>query len=172
MKSRLETLVNVCLVVTCVLTSSLAVKQILRPSQESGRNSKGPPPPEYRVGDKLPPIDGLQYAEGNKTVVLFISTHCRFCADSLPFYKRLAELSEQSGFRVVIAASEPEALMSDYLRKNAVKVTAVRTVPPELFKVAATPTIIVADRDGKVAGYWRGLLNGREREVETALMGN
>src|SRR5262245_36452300 len=46
----------------------------------------------YHKGDSAPLVIGYDYYASPVTVLIFLSTHCRFCKDSIPFYQRLAAL--------------------------------------------------------------------------------
>lgn len=163
--SRLEAISNLCLIATCVVLSAGVVKRFwgadARPtiSQDAG----------YAKGEKLPPIEGLRLGEKPKTLLLFLSSGCRFCTESMPFYAKLSGARHLVGYQLVVLGKEPQNALVDYVSKHGVEADRVLTVRPGTLKVGATPTIIVADNAGRVQGHWRGVLGARESEVEGAL---
>lgn len=120
---------------------------------------------ELEIGQAAPSIDGVDYAARESTSVVVVSTTCRFCAASLPFYARLAAMPPGT---VVFAGWEDAKQLREFLGVPA-SVPVIRAEPQQL-GVGATPTLFVADRRGLVRGYWRGRLQeGQENEViETA----
>ena len=120
-------------------------------------------------GDVLPQVEGFRYSDAPKTLLLFVSTQCRFCTESMPFYKRLSTGKGRGTFQFVVVGAEPVNTLREYIGDFAVEPDRIITVSRGLFEVSATPTAIVADGTGRVRGYWRGLLRDRERELEAAL---
>src|SRR5665213_1996863 len=43
----------------------------------------------FQPGVKAPVVPGIDYGKSDRTLVMFISTHCKYCEMSLPFYREL-----------------------------------------------------------------------------------
>jgi thioredoxin-related protein len=86
----------------------------------------------------------------------------------MAFYKRLsAQPTLPAGaLQLSVVSVEPERQMREYLVRQGLDVP---TVVPGLevgFTMAATPTLVLADKSGKVVASWEGLLDAeREQDV-------
>lgn len=167
---RLETAVNLCLIATCIVVSAAAGKRLL--TKESAGATPGNilgRPTGYAQGDVLPTLEGIRYAEREKTMLLVLSSHCPFCTESMPFYSRIASSRHDGRLQIVVLGSESQTVLADYVTSHGLRVDQVRTLQPGVLKVVATPTIILADSAGRVMAQWRGVLRHREAEVEDVL---
>lgn len=104
---------------------------------------------------------------GRATLVLYLSADCRFCTDSMEFYRRLqtaAARSRTTDIAFQARAGEREFLA--YLAAHGFTEPAIvnRPVPPA---VRGTPTLILFDANGAVAGSWAGRLSA---DQESELM--
>lgn len=136
--SWLEKILNVVLIVTCVLVSGVAAKRLTQDAAPAAPDPRGQPQ-GYTKGEVLPPIAGVRYAEREKTVVLFISSHCKYCVESMPFYARLSNLRKSAGFQLVVVSSEATKTITDLLAENRCEADHVKTIGPDDLKVFATP---------------------------------
>lgn len=165
--SKLDKATNVAFIITCVILC-VYVSGKMVPSNRVA--SGGPPRLSYKTGDKLPAVPGVKYAEADVTVVLFVQSECRYCKESMPFYKRLADtLNSRGGAsrRLLIAASfEDEITTKDYLAGHGVRPDGISRIRPGTLAVQGTPTLFVVDRSGTLRGAWMGRLDASaEREV-------
>jgi thioredoxin-related protein len=160
MRLRLETVTNVTIIVTGVLVSSL----VLKTWTDSGRAQAMSQP--YRAGDEIGRVQPVDFSRTARTVLLVVRSSCTFCSQSMPFYKRLAELRTKNGtsFHVVALTTEPIATGERYFSKNGISLDAVASYTDGEIRVRATPTLIVVDRHGRVIRSWVGLLSGIEEE--------
>lgn len=159
----MEILANVCVVITCLI---VAISILRRPTPQTGRIPRSL---AYSVGESLDGT-GVEFRTHERTVLLFLTTKCGYCTESLPFYGRLAErLAKSRQARLAVLSPEPEALVKAYLSTHKVPIQEVMQVKAGVFRVDATPTIVIADRAGKVVGTWVGILREREKEVLAAI---
>lgn len=165
-RRALDTVVNVTLLVTCVLVSAAAFDHLWNRNTVNGRPPSGP---SYQLGEQLPQIDGINFAHASKTLILAVSSRCKYCTESMPFYARLAKERSAAGYRIVIVGFESEATLREYVGGHSLDVDGLKSIKQNDLKVSGTPTLILADASGKVQGEWRGLLGERETEVEAAL---
>ena len=129
-------------------------------------------PPEYHVGETFGRPDVIDYRLSERTLVIFINSTCRFCTDSMPFYRRLGlAFDHPQTVRVVAASFEDVETSRKYLASYDVNVDHVTKIERgEAPKLLATPTVLVLDKMGIVRGSWLGLLTEeRELEVNTLL---
>jgi thioredoxin-related protein len=161
---KIELLANVAIIVVAVLLSATLVKNYLvagpAPVRESNPRRA---PASSLIGEKvnLPDVD---WQKNERTLILAISTSCHFCTDSAPFYKRL--VAERGATRVVAVLPQSAGEGRDYLSKHGVAVDEVRQAGLDSLGVTGTPTIIMADKEGKVSSVWFGRLPPeKEREV-------
>lgn len=164
-RGKLEVFANLCLT-----AASIAVLVVF-----AGRLIKGDRPQSpaaasgYALGESLPQSEGLDYTAAEKTLLLFLSSRCEFCTESMPFYVQLSRWRQPGRFQMIVLGRERESVLSEYIGQHGLRVDGVRSVRGGEFKVSGTPTLILTSRTGRVVGYWRGLLRGREGEVEAAL---
>jgi hypothetical protein len=108
------------------------------------------------------------HAPGARLYVM-VSTSCRVCTDSLPFYRQLADAGRRAGGDVRFVGIERDDDIRAYLQRAGIGQPLVTSVarPPN---VPGTPTIVAVDAGGRVARSWAGRLNRRqEREVLAVL---
>lgn len=130
----------------------------------SHRSVTPPAPHTVAVGQKIN-LPGVQWPQGQQSLVLGISATCHFCKDSLPFYKQLA--SQVQGRVNVIAVLPQEQQEADAFLQNA-GITGVRVVSQNLAKIGVygTPTLLLVDGSGKVKASWVGELDaGRQKKL-------
>ena len=111
----------------------------------------------YQIGDTVPSIDGVDFAQAPAMLILFLRSTCKYCTESMPFYRQLTSSRRTVG--VVAVGTESEQVLGDYLAANQVTVDTVRSVEGGIWKVTGTPTVLLVGRDRKVLGVWVGRLD-------------
>jgi len=157
---RVELLANVAIIAVALVLGGVLVKRYLLTS---------PPPPAreslIKPGTSVP-LGDYDWAASDKTLVLVLSTECRYCTESAPFYRRLAERRAGGGkSRLVAVLPQPVGDAEKYLGGLRVKVDEVRQLRPGQLGASGTPTLILADNSGKVVDVWVGKLPA-EREAD------
>ena len=111
------------------------------------------------------------WAAHGRTLVIALQTGCRFCAESAPFYRRLAAAVQQSGKTHLVAALPQEpSVGKDYLRTMGIPIEDVRQTGLAAMKVPGTPTLMLVNGEGIVTSVWVGQLSvAEEAEVLAAL---
>ena len=123
------------------------------------------PPKAPEEGTQLS-VPGVSWGESNQTVVLALSDKCRFCAESAPFYQRLArEFSKRGDVRMVAVFPQKVDAGKKYLDELGVPVGQVIQASLDSLQVRGTPTLVIVDKNGTVTQSWVGKL-GSERESE------
>lgn len=118
-----------------------------------------------RPGDTvaLPDID---FAGAPRTVLVFVSSNCRYCTESMPFYRRLTGLRKAP---IIVVGYQPADVLRAYVNSQGVFPDAVVSATPSTLAVSGSPTVIIVDSSRRVVAVWRGLLRARESEVEVGL---
>ena len=99
-----ELAANVAIILVGILLGTVLVKNNLFSSPPA----LAAPPPAIAPGTKLS-VEGVDWKTNGRTLVLALSVGCRYCTESAPFYKRLAQeranFPKHSTSRSVSAAS-------------------------------------------------------------------
>jgi peroxiredoxin len=164
---------NVGIVVISLLLSLIVLDRYLglstRDQAEFAQMNKGRPPSSARppaedlIGKQVP-VSSINWTDSSKTLVLVLSTTCRFCTESAPFYSRLAEERSRSGFKMVAILPQEAQEANRYLETHNIKVDHVVTGSPSSVGVSATPTLLLVDQAGTILDHWRGKLPSDKEE--------
>ncbi|HEY0876351.1 MAG TPA: hypothetical protein VGD94_22955 [Vicinamibacterales bacterium] len=165
-RSFLEKLGDVVFILTCVGLLSAAVYRAV-----PARAVRGASVDASRIGSPavLPPVD---FSASPRTVLAVVSTSCRFCDASMPFYRQLASEDVGSeGWSLVFVGIEAPADVTSYLEANGVPAVSVVQLTPSL-AIRGTPTLLVVDASGHILGAWSGVLDEQQQnEVRTLIAG-
>ncbi len=103
------------------------------------------------------------------SVVIAMTKSCVYCRASAPFYRRLIREAQNlpGGVRTIAVMPESRDAADSYLRNSLILTfdDVVQSLPG--FRAAATPTLIVTDRQGVIKGAWVGFLRP---EAENAVL--
>jgi thioredoxin-related protein len=159
--TKLELAANIAVVLTCVVTLVRTV---------ADKTPKAPPQ-SYKSGEKIADSPSLDFRDAKRTLVLFESSTCHFCNESLGFYSRLASLAHKNGTRIVALTFEDTGVNKSFLATHGVEPDAVLALKDTKLKVFATPTLILVKNDGTVVASWVGKLPAqKESEVIAKLL--
>jgi hypothetical protein len=120
-------------------------------------------------GDVIADTPDLRLANSAKTIILVTMSSCRFCTDSMPFYRRLSESARQRRVQVVAAAAEHPRLNETYLSINGVTVERIVSASDNKIITSGTPTLVLVERSVKILKVWRGRLPKAEEQVMRAV---
>lgn len=161
---RVELLANVAIVVVAIILGVVLVNRYLLPGSTQPEAVRGPAS-EIKPGTKLS-IPGVEWGGAERTLVMALSTTCRYCTESAPFYQKLAqEKAKHADVSLLAVLPQSGEESQKYLGGLGVKVDDVRQATPTSFGVSGTPTLILLDREGAVLNSWVGKLPP-EREAE------
>jgi hypothetical protein len=90
--------------------------------------------------------------------VLALSTTCHFCSESAPFYQRLKQQKPDNVYLVAVLP-QPVEDSRNYLNKLGVETNDVVQGSLSSIGVSGTPTLLLVDKTGSVAGLWVGKLS-------------
>jgi hypothetical protein len=163
---RKDALIATAVVVAFVIFGALVMRGLGSPGAPTGLlDLEGPP-----AGAQIE-LQGVEWARGDRTLLLVVSQGCRFCTESARFYRRLArEASERGGVQLVAVVPQDVATGRGYLKELGVDIGEVHSAPLDTLGVQGTPTLILVDRAGRVVDSWAGQLPpDREEQVVEGL---
>ena len=113
------------------------------------------------------PLENVDWKNNKKTLVLYVSTNCRFCNESSPFYQRLVEkYADGKNLKLVAVLPQTVDEAKEHLKSLGVNINDVYNAQLRSIGVTATPTLLLVDESGIVSEMWRGKLsNDKETEV-------
>ena len=120
----------------------------------------------------LASIPRIKLGDYQKTLVLLLNVDCGFCSRSLPFYQRVIQATAVNGNKTQIITLFPnaETEVSTYIARNRLTCRYLHGVDFSKFGVSGTPTLLLADKDGKIVRSWEGQLpTDQEDEVLQAI---
>jgi hypothetical protein len=117
---------------------------------------------QYAAGDDFTTVDFTSRNPARHHLVIFVKSVCRYCTDSMPFYRKTIELASTrfQGIEVVFVTDPTDREWPDYLRKNGINPDAGVAVPFTKWKTRVTPTLVLVDPDRKVKNVWTGSFDG------------
>jgi thioredoxin-related protein len=167
----LQTAANIAIIVVAVVLAGVFFTRYFGPAS-------APPPVaaagsrEIEEGAKVQLAD-IDRRGSDKTLVMVLSTTCRYCTASIPFYQKLAQQrSERAGLKLVAVMPQGIQESREYLSKHGIPVDEVRQAALDEVNVSGTPTLIEVDRSGTVVRSWVGKLPPeKESEVINSVFG-
>lgn len=105
---------------------------------------------------------------GRPALVLALNTNCHFCAESLPFYRRLRDVGQDATAPPIImifpnSRPEVQAFLKDF---DSASPSAFAEQDFTDFGISGTPTVVWLDAKGVIRRMWIGKLSAdEEREI-------
>jgi hypothetical protein len=176
MARKLEILANVGFLTVCVLLAGVLGRQLLWPSAPA---LAGPAPPVNAIrpaqvlsqpGDRLT-LENVDFSKAEKTLLLVIRSTCKYCTDSMPFYRALAgQRPSVPKLRIVAVSPDDVPISLKYLGLYRVQLDDVVKVPLSALKVRGTPTAILVDRASTIRQIWPGVMDEvRQKDLLRAI---
>lgn len=154
----LELMANAAIIALALLLGWLAIKRHFFTPARQPASLESP----ALVGSRLA-LHGGAWAGPGPTVLLALSTHCRYCTESAPFYRRLAQaLATRPDTKLLAVLPEDSAEGQRYLQALGVPGADVRQAPLPAIGIRGTPTLLVLDNTGVVVNAWIGQLNAAD----------
>jgi thioredoxin-related protein len=124
------------------------------------------PPPRHNSDTQIErpiSLQGVDWSKREKTLLMFLSTQCRFCRKSEPFYRRLSlEVTDRQKVRLIALFPQPADTAKQYLASAKITVDETRQSGDTDFRAQGTPTLILVNRNGIATNKWLGLLSPDE----------
>jgi hypothetical protein len=152
-KEKLEMVTNI-MVIASVLVSGF----LLYRSYTNTNTSRATRLPEPAAGTVLPALPGYRWDGHSHILLLALRKGCRFCEESMPFYRELlkAEKSGGSKAHLVSVLPDPEMDATRLLHDAQLDLPIVTSFQLQRLHVSATPTLILVDGNGTVEKTWVG----------------
>jgi hypothetical protein len=165
-KSLLEVLTNIAILVVCCLLVYVLVTR-----RDFFFHRHHPAAVDLK-GMVLPSPPGYSWSAQGPTLVLALRVGCRFCAASMPFYKRLTDLEASHHLHAHLLAYMPDdpAVAEQDLHSYGIDISGDFGHSLDALHVSGTPTLLLVDPSGKIENAWVGELPAsKENEVVAAL---
>jgi len=153
MKEKLEVVTNIVLIIlACVIGYHF---------WQARRTPEIPPPISLKVGDQLPSLPAYDWKAHDRTLVLALKNGCRFCEESIPFYRKLAEMEKSNQIDAHLIAVFPDdpTAVRQLVETQRLAVEAFPGIELSQVNVDGAPTLILVDRQGRVSKVWIGELD-------------
>jgi hypothetical protein len=123
----------------------------------------------YVPGDSIDTIANLAAAD-RQTLFMYLASTCRYCNDSMSFYRSLLHHNAQAGShtKIVALSIEPIEMLRKYLSENGLRTDDVASV--RLKKLKGTPTLLLV-RNSRVTHVWEGLMDANSQAALIDLIG-
>jgi thiol-disulfide isomerase/thioredoxin len=134
-----------------------------QPATARRGSSPGPTPSQ---GAKVT-IPGVDFANSERTLLFVLSSSCKFCKESAPFYQRIVQEAQSiKDLRLVAVLPQDEKDGEKYLSDMGISIREVKQSRPESVGTSGFPTLILVDNKGAVKKAWVGKLPAqKEAEV-------
>lgn len=172
-----QLLSNIAIILIAFMFGFVIVKQYLNPhstqvssvAPNTSVNNESPAvktvPTRVSPVGKTVPLENVNWHENQRTLVLYISTTCRYCNESAAFYRSLlAKAGRNAKFIAVLPQTVTEA--RQHLKSQELNIEEIFNASLTSIGVSATPTLLLVDQNGVVSDSWRGKLKAdKEAEV-------
>ncbi|HUI80946.1 MAG TPA: hypothetical protein VLY24_23640 [Bryobacteraceae bacterium] len=161
--TKLETATHVFLIGICCLAGGLLIEQRFFPPRQAVVDPETFPA-QALLGRKVE-LPGADWQAAKFSILLQISSTCRFCEESMPFYRRLAAARQATKIPVIVASADAVAVMRKHLEDQQVIVDKVLHSRLAAFGTG-TPTIYIVDSAGLIKRVFLGELDSSgEKEL-------
>lgn len=155
MTTKIEKAGNIAILCLCVLISSVVVWKFVLPHRYQASS-------HVPTGQELK-LSTVNWASREKTVVLVISTQCRFCTESAPFLRLLIGTAHEKKMLVVAVLPQSHAEATKYLSDQNLKTDVVVSSPLKNVGITAIPTVLIVNSLGVVIDGWVGFVSSNEQ---------
>ena len=158
---KVELVANILVVVVAVLVIGIFIQNyFFAPSTIVKQPEQQLP----AVGRKLN-LENVDFSQQSKTVLLALQTGCRFCNESIPFYKRMLEKTKGQNIKFIAYFPTKVENSTNHLAELGITEMEVRQAPISALEPSGTPTLIITDTKGEITDFWIGKLPP-EKEAE------
>lgn len=126
---------------------------------------------EVKAGTQLA-ITGVDWSRSDRTLVLVLRKGCRYCEESLPFYRQLAGMQRRGEVdgRIIAVFPNDANSVREFVQSSGLSIATVSGVPLDSVHVEGTPTAILVDGRGRVLKSWVGVLSEDGKQEIVSLM--
>jgi hypothetical protein len=160
-KNRMDLVANLAVILAALIVIATVVKNdwLAKPLHISQAQTA-------LKGTKLQ-VPGVNWERAPRTLIMALSTECRFCIQSIPFYKRLTTETRGLDNPVPIIAVFPQQLSvaQAFVQTNQIHPDEVLSRSLQTMGISGTPTLLLVDNTGKVQEVWSGELSGSQESI-------
>ena len=157
---KIEVVANLSIVVVAIVVCIAAVKYFRTKATESGAT--------IAAGSKIN-LPNEHWGRNRKTLLLGLSTDCKYCSASAEFYQRLAQAAAANTKLVAVLPQSREE-SQQYLTALKLAIEDIQQASPAALGIRGTPTLILVNSAGSVTNFWVGQLpHDKEEEVLAAV---
>jgi thiol-disulfide isomerase/thioredoxin len=169
--SSIDHLIDPALNLGVVLISLVVVIAFVRAGDRQSSVSANQPKPASERIDRRVSLPGVDWSKSEKTLLMFLNTHCGFCKQSEPFYHRLSsQVTDHQKLRIIALFPERLEESKEYLDCAGITVDDIKQAAPDSVKIKGTPTLVLVDKNGIAKNGWIGALSpAQEAEVFASL---
>lgn len=167
---KTEFVANAAIIIAALLLSTALVKNTFLSTHNHGETGAQPTNTNDTIVGKNLVIPGVDLAQSDKTLIFALQPSCRFCTDSAPFYKRIAETNAVSKAQLVAVSPQSIGDTKAYLELLGVPIERIAQIKLNTIGVSGTPSLLLVNKSGSVTKAWVGRLSGvQEEEVLSSL---
>ncbi len=160
---KIETVANVGIIVVAIVVCIAAVKYF-----RTKASTSQPSTPPIAAGNKIS-LPNEDWARNRQTLLLALSTNCKYCSASAAFYQRLVSTASPNT-KLVAVLPQPREESQQYLTVLKLVIEDIQQVSLPPLGIRATPTLILVNSAGTVTNSWVGQLpHDKEEEVLAAI---
>ena len=158
---KIEVVANLSIVVVAIVVCIAAVKYFRT-------KGSGAPTTTIAAGSKIN-LPNEDWGRNRKTLLLGLSTNCKYCSASAEFYQRLAQAASANTKLVAVLPQSREE-SQQYLTALKLAIEDIQQASPAALGIRGTPTLILVNSAGSVTNFWVGQLpHDKEEEVLAAV---
>src|SRR6185295_15039972 len=139
---RIELVTNIAIILVALTICAVLVKRYLisPPVTEGGK--------AISAGEKIS-LPDMDWQKSRQTLLVVLSQGCHYCAESVPFYQRLAKAtSNRDDIQMVAVLPQPLDEGKKYIDELGVAIKEVKQADLNSIQVRGTPTLILVDNQG------------------------
>ncbi|HBB95785.1 MAG TPA: hypothetical protein DC054_10375 [Blastocatellia bacterium] len=111
-------------------------------------------------------LGGVDWNKNGSTLLMVLQEGCKYCEQSVPFYKSLHAQRSGSQPRMLTVVPGEAASVTRYLSEQGVPTDGIINASLSDVNVSGTPTLLLVDNTGHIKNVWVGKLDAnREKEV-------
>jgi len=156
--SRLERATHICLITLSLVSVAVLLERRFAPPPVGSAWTASD-----LTGKRLT-APGIEWGRAKLNAVLYISTRCHFCADSIPFYERVARAKLPARMALLVISMEPAETVKAYLSAKQIDVDGAYQRSPVELRRYGTPTLLLVDSNGIIRRSYVGKLNPTQEQ--------
>lgn len=124
-----------------------------------------------KAGQSAPALPDVDYSLQSMSLIVFLSTTCRYCEMSAPFYERLQRqlTAANSDSRLFLVFRETPGEVRKFKATLGLSAQSVAAVDLPELGIHSTPTALLVDNTGVIRRVWLGMSENNEASITAAL---